>query len=392
MNEEDLRRLLTVAAEDVRPTRPAIFGWDRARRVRRARWAAGATALAVALIGGGTTALLHRAGPPPATPAHPTVSPATNGPPVQRPPATLDRTDDPLGRLGNRVGAPLSARPVDRALALLQPINPETGEAGVIRILGDDGMVRKLDVVTLAPTRDASGNEAVPLKPGSLSPDGRTAAFAQTGEVVVVDLTDAAVRRYPLAGYLEHVVWAGDRLLVGDNDTTYELDRRTGTARKLPVDPWGLVVPEPARPGDLLSLGSAEDLLAVRRFPATGGTPERRPVTSGELPPGYRLNDVYGRGWQRGNLIAQAGWTTTGSMNGAEGLALLDARTGAVTRLLDLGREDRAKACCEVLGWSADGAVLFRYDLGGLARWQPETGEVAWVARDVGGLVALPAG
>ncbi|MDG4803965.1 hypothetical protein [Micromonospora sp. WMMD980] len=388
MNETDLTRLLTRAAEDVRPTRPAAAGWERARRVRRARRAAGAAAVAVALIGGGTTALLHRTAPPLPAPA---VSPTSTAPPVQQPPATLDQRDDPLGRLGGRVGTPLSARPVGRALALLQPIDRESGAAGTIRILGDDGVVRALDVVTLAPTRDADGNEAAPLKPGSLSPDGRTAAFAQTGEVVVVDLTDAGVRRYPLAGYLEHVVWAGDRLLVGDNDTTYELDRRTGTARPLPVDPWGLVVPEPAHPGDLLSLGSPEDLLAVRRFPAAGGSPDRRPVTNDELPTGYRLNEVYGRGWQRGDRIAEAGWITTGTMSGVEGVAVLDARTGAVTRLLDLGRKDRAKTCCEVLGWSADGAVLFRYDLGGLARWQPETGEVAWVAHDVDGLVALPA-
>ncbi|SCG55802.1 hypothetical protein [Micromonospora humi] len=389
MNEPHLTRLLTRAAEDVRPSRPATAGWERAGRVRRARRAAGAAAVAVALIGGGTTALLHRPGPP--APAHPVIRPDPSASPVQQPPFELDLVADPLGRLGDRVTAPLSARPVDRALALRQPVDPKTGEAGPIRVLGDDGLVRELDVVTLAPTRDASGNEAVPLKPGSLSPDGRTAAFAQTGEVVVVDLTEAAVRRYPLGGYLEHVVWAGDRLLVGDNDTTYELDRRTGKARKLPVDPWGLVVPEPLRPGDLLALGGAEDGLSVRRYPATGGAPQQRTVSTGDLPPGYRLDEVYGRGWQRGDRIAQAGWTTTGTMGGAEGVAVVDARTGAVTRLLDLGREDRAKACCEVLGWSADGAVLFRSDPTGLARWRPETGEVDRVARDVTGPVSLPA-
>ncbi|WBB73643.1 hypothetical protein O7602_28950 [Micromonospora sp. WMMD1128] len=104
------------------------------------------------------------------------------------------------------------------------------------------------------------------------------------------------------------------------------------------------------------------------------------------------MNEVYGRGWQRGDRIAQAGWTTTGTMRGGEGVAVVDARTAAVTHLLDLGRDDLGKGCCQVLGWSADGAVLFRYDVRGLARWRPETGEVAWVARDVRGLVALAAG
>ncbi|WBC13198.1 hypothetical protein O7600_18790 [Micromonospora sp. WMMA1998] len=151
-----------------------------------------------------------------------------------------------------------------------------------------------------------------------------------------------------------------------------------------------LVVPEPTRPGDLLALG-AEDGLSVRRYPGTGGAPQQHQVGTGDLPPGYRLDEVYGRGWQRGDRIAQAGWTTTGTMGGAEGVAVVDARTGAVTRLLDLGREDRAKACCEVLGWSADGAVLFRSDPTGLARWRPGTGEVDLVARDVIGPVSLPA-
>nr|WP_233586217.1 hypothetical protein [Micromonospora sp. BL1] len=60
MNEPELTRLLTRAAEEIRPTRPAETGWDRAGRVRRARRAAGAAAVAVVLLGGGTTALLHR--------------------------------------------------------------------------------------------------------------------------------------------------------------------------------------------------------------------------------------------------------------------------------------------------------------------------------------------
>ncbi|MEU8069382.1 hypothetical protein AB0B20_06475 [Micromonospora sp. NPDC049151] len=396
MTETELTRLLTRAAEEIRPARPAAAGWDRARRVRRARRAAGAAAVAVVLLGGGTTALLHRSGPPPAAPPRPTVTSAPSAPVVQRPPDRLGQAGGPLARLGDRVASGLSERPVRRAQVLYQPVDPETGEAGPVRVLGDDGIVRELDVVTLAPTRDAGGNQAAPLKPGSLSPDGRIAAFAQTGEVVVVGLTDGAVRRYPLAGYLEHVLWAGDRLLVGDNDTAYELDRRTGAARKLPVDPWTLVVPEPARSGDLFTVGgwSGDGGLAVRRFPASGGEPERRPVTTGELPPGYRLDEVYGRGWQRGDRIGQAGWTTTagaaGTTSGAEGVAVLDARTGAVTRLLDLGREGRSKGCCEVYGWTADGALLFRYDAG-LARWRPETGGVDWVAGDVPGLLSIAA-
>ncbi|TNH31851.1 hypothetical protein FHG89_00065, partial [Micromonospora orduensis] len=73
MNEQDLRRLLTVSVEDVLPSQPATAGWDRARRTRRTRRAVGAVALAVALIGGGTVAALRPpADPPPDHPVAPT--------------------------------------------------------------------------------------------------------------------------------------------------------------------------------------------------------------------------------------------------------------------------------------------------------------------------------
>jgi hypothetical protein len=50
VNEQELRRLLTVSVEDVLPSHPAVAGWERARRTRRTRRAVGAVALAVVLI------------------------------------------------------------------------------------------------------------------------------------------------------------------------------------------------------------------------------------------------------------------------------------------------------------------------------------------------------
>ncbi|MGC5331683.1 hypothetical protein [Micromonospora sp. DT62] len=393
MREDELHRLLTVAAEDVRPAHPAATGWERARRVRRARRAAGATMLAVALLTGGTALALRPAAPPPsATTATPDRSPTPHPVPVQTPPADLAYPGHPLGRLGDPVGATLSDRPVRRALALHQPVDPETGVAGRIRVLGDDGVVRDLDVVTPAPTRDAGGNEAVPLKSGSLSPDGRTAAFAQTDEVIVVDLTTAAVRRHPLKGYLEQVLWSGDRLLVGDDDTAYELDPHTGAARKIPVSPWNVAVPDPTgQPDLLLELGGTPPNLTEVRWGDGGTHRSIRRVDFRALPPGHRVDEFYGRGWQRGNRVARAGWITTDTMGGLEGVALLNADTGIVTHLLDLGR-DRWKGCCEVLGWDSDGAVLLRHNPGGLLRWRPETREITGVTRNLFGAVSLSAG
>ncbi|MEH1099451.1 hypothetical protein [Micromonospora sp. CPCC 205561] len=392
MREEELHRLLILAADDVRPARPAASGWERARRLRRARRAAGTAVLAVALLTGGAAVALRPAAAPPATTATPSRSPNPHPVPVQTPPADLAYPGHPLGRLGDPVGATLSARPVRRALALHQPVDPGSGAAGRIRVLGDDGVVRDLDVVTPAPTRDAGGNEAVPLKTGSLSPDGRTAAFAQTDEVIVVDLTTAAVRRHPLKGYLEHVLWSGGRLLVGDDDTTYELDRATGSARKLPVSPWDAVAPDPAAPPDVLhELGGTPPKGTRVRWGSDGTYRSIGAVDFRALPPGHRVEEFYGRGWQRGDRMARAGWITTGNVSGLEGVALLNAETHVVTHLLDLGR-DRWKGCCEVLGWDSDGAVLLRHNPGGLLRWRPETREITGVTRNLFGAVSLSAG
>ncbi|MFI6265806.1 hypothetical protein [Micromonospora sp. NPDC051006] len=395
MKEEDLARLLAVATEDIRPTHPASAGWERARRTRRNRRAAGAAAVAVVLLTGGTAVALRPADrPSPITPATPTASPVPSAAPVQRPPEQLTYPGDPLARLGDPVSASLSARPVRQALALYQPVDPGTGVEGRIRVLGDDGLVRDLDVVTPAKTRDADGNAAVPLKSSSLSPDGRTAAFAQTDEVIVVDLTTATVRHYPLKGYLEHVLWSGDRLFVGDNDTTYEVDRGTGAAREVSVSPWDVISPDPSvRTDTVLTLGGAPESLTLGRYTQSAAGTDRSswPLDFRALPSGNRVDEFYGRGWQRGDQVARAGWLTTGSMSGLEGVAVLNAETGVVTRLLDLGR-DRWKACCEVLGWDRDGALLLRHDPGGLLRWQPSTGAVTGVVRDLHGEVSLAAG
>ena len=393
MREEELHRLLTVAAEDVRPAHPAATGWERARRVRRTRRGASAAALAVVLLTGGTALALRPADPPP--PAT-TATPGRSGEPapvsVRTVPADLAYPGHPLGRLGDPVTATLSARPVRRALALYQPRDPETDVEGRIRVLGDDGLVRNLDVVTPARTRDSWGNEASPLKSESLSPDGRTAAFAQTDEVIVVDLSTAAVRRHPLKGYLEKVLWSGDRLLVGDDDTTYEMDPGTGATRKLSVSPWDVVAPDPAAPPDApLELGGTPP--KVTRIRTIDGVTHRnsQPVDFRALPAGHRVDEFYGRGWQRGDLVARAGWTTIGNASGMEGVALLNAGNGLVTHLLNVGF-GRWKGCCEVLGWDPDGTVLLRYDPGGLLRWRPETGEVTGVTQNLYGEVSLAAG
>ncbi|MGW5556670.1 hypothetical protein ACWER9_05510 [Micromonospora sp. NPDC003944] len=393
MNEQDLRRLLTVSVEDVLPSQPAAAGWERARRTRRTRRAVGVVALAVALVGGGTVAAL-RPSAAPVPPVGPTVTPTagpTHGAPVQRPPTELTYPPDPLARLGDPATVPLSERPVQRALALFQPVDEENQANGPVRVLGNDGVVRSLDVVTLAPTRDAGGNEATALKPGVLSPDGRSAAFAQTKELVMIDLTTAAVRRIPLDGYLELVVWAHDRVLVGGDDRTYAVDRVTGASSTIDVSTWELIAPDPAagREAPLIDMyGEGTSLKLRSRTARDGDIRSEQPINASGLPSPYQINEFYGRGWLHGERLARAAWIVSGEIDGAEGAAVLDARTGHVLHLLDLGR-DRAKGCCDVLGWDNKGAVLLRLEPAALARWHPETGEVTGIIRDLRGAIAL---
>ncbi|MFF0152442.1 hypothetical protein [Micromonospora sp. NPDC005203] len=392
MNEQDLRRLLTISVEDVLPSQPATAGWDRARRRRRTRRAVGIVALAVTLVGGGAVAVLRPPDPPPNLSVAPTPTPVpTHADPVQTPPAELTFAPDPLARLGGPATVPLSERPVERALALFQPTDEENRADGPVRVLGNDGVVRSLDVVTLQPTQDAGYNEATAVKPGVLSPDGRSAAFAQTKELVIVDLTTAAVRRIPLDGYLELVIWANDRVLVGGDDRTYAVDRATGAASRIDVSAWVLAAPDPeaGREAPLIELIGERDGLELRSRTAREATirSEQR-ITSDGLPSPYRINEFYGRGWLHGGRLASAAWITSGEIDGAEGTAVLDARTGAVAHLLDLGRE-RSKGCCEVLGWDNEGSVLLRLEPAALARWNPETGEVTGIIRDLRGVIAV---
>ncbi|MGC4744979.1 hypothetical protein ACLQ28_04865 [Micromonospora sp. DT201] len=393
MNEQDLRQLLTVSVEDVLPSQPATAGWERARRTRRTRRAVGAIALAVALVGVGTVAALR---PPassfpdnPVAPT-PTVEP-THADAVQRPPTELTFPPDPLARLSSPATVRLSERPVERALALFQPMDEESHANGPVRVLGNDGVVRSLDVVTLAPTQDAGGNQAAAVKPGVLSPDGRSAAFAQTKELVIVDLTTAAVRRIPLDGYLELVVWANDRVLVGGDDRTYAVDRVTGGASTIDVSTWAVVAPDPSagREAALIEMVGERSGLKLRSRAAREGTVRsEQPITASALPSPYQINEFYGRGWLHGGRVASAAWITSSEIDGAEGVAVLDARTGAVAHVLDLGR-DRSKGCCPVLGWDNKGAVLIQLQPAAVASWNPETGEITGVVRDLVGVVAL---
>jgi hypothetical protein len=277
---------------------------------------------------------------------------------------------------------PLSAAPTARALALYQR-SDEAGH-GPVLVLGDDRRLRELDGVELATVTDPHGNEQIPLDETALSPDGRLAAFPQRDEVVVVDLTAATSRRWPVPGFNEIVSWHPDgvTLVVEQEDTTYLVDSRTGHTARQPYPGFGTVAG--GRPGtDLFRL----------RTPDSGKPELTRWDTAGRLlgratvELGVGTGEWWGTGWLRDGRIARDVFGAGGprpyaDVVEAEAIVTLDAATGEQTAALVLTGMDRWKGCCQVLGWYDADTVLFA-SRGGpprLLAWRVSSGELLRVA------------
>lgn len=310
-------------------------------------------------------------------------------------------------RLPHAVGAgvgqavPLSTSPVARALALFQDMTPDNTR---VIVLGTDGGWRWLDGVRLTNPVDADGNEQRALDATSLSPRGTRAAFAQRDAVVVVDLTTARSRRYTLAGYHEQVIWQPDEnglYLVSETRTSH-LDIHSGRFSPLPYHGMHLVAAH---------RDSAE---AVELLPSVDG---RRPTLRrwngpDETPPDGFIDTIvgvdlpglrnwWGPGWRNGALIARATFydnLVPATPYLVQAVAVVDANTGAVRRLLGFAPSPRAadrwRGCCQVLGWLSGDTVLVTAASGQqhrLLAWHIRTGDLSRVM-DLPShtLVALP--
>jgi hypothetical protein len=267
---------------------------------------------------------------------------------------------------------------------LVSAWNRASGEDGAVHVIGEDGRARVLDVVTLVPTRDAGGNTAAPLKVGALSPDGILAAFAQPDEGVVVDVTDAAVRRIPVPGLNEFVRWMpGGVLLVGRDADAHVVDLGSGKVRKIQTSLWDMAAEAPVE-----VTGGSSPMVRVWSGDFGAVTAEV-PVTS-VLPDGFQVQEWYGPAWRSGDLIARSGWSRSDRADGAEAVAVVDARTGRVIRLLDVGM-GRWKACCATLGWLDRDTVLIRTSDkdSGILAWDIRTGAVTMVTAQFDGTITL---
>lgn len=264
----ELAELMRDATDDLPEVDLADVTWERARRARSARLltvGAAASVAAVALVG--AVALGSSSSQPHPAPVARTSTPAPISPDLKTVAvegATVDLAPDPdamsrLPRLqpaalglpelpgfdaGTRIerfGGPLRAR---MTMVLLRVVEPERSWRPVLYVVDASANGRYLEVpVTLQAADDGHGNAAVPLSPRAVSEDGRRVAFAQPGEVVVVDVADTgSVTRHQVPGGLTQAGWDGETIVLSSDTTQARLDPATGRHTSKAV---GITVADP---------------------------------------------------------------------------------------------------------------------------------------------------
>jgi hypothetical protein len=261
-----------------------------------------------------------------------------------------------------------------------------------VLIVGDDGKVRWLDGVTLQPVRDLGGNISWPTKDTSLSPDGTKAAFPQPDRLVVADLTTGLIRTFTAPGLNEWVVWAPGpaELMVGSATTAYRVNSLTGARTRI-----GVPAGRPAFDGP----NQVELLDAPVGVPPTGGAATVRSPYDGRvvktLLESVPIVEWWGSPHLTGGQVAAAGFTANLvapglRSNNPEAVAVLDAKTGGLQRLLAFDLDGgRSKGCCPVLGWYDDHTVLFGSNGIRVLAWDIETGDLFRVAALEASVVSL---
>ncbi|MFG2044135.1 hypothetical protein [Dactylosporangium sp. NPDC048998] len=418
MGTRELAELLEQASADVGAPALAEAAWARAGRVRRRRriltGAAAVVAVCAVTVG---VAVPLRGGPRPHPAATPTSGPAPSAAPLgpprvdQMPQQPGRRTIGPLPATGAAFrpaeARMLSQRPVRRAVAVVEPGSAENAtRPEPLYVLDTDGSWARVDVVDLAFTRDSGNNTADPLRPTAVSPDRRLVAVAQTDEVVVVDVTTAAVYRTPLPGFNEQVMWRSDDTVLVTRDAgeqataTFAVDWRARTATRVAagLSVWNTVVSRPDGPVLELrgTLGgeAGDEPLVLKEWQLDRAAPVREVPVDGRALAPYGVDEWYGPALRNGpdaagDLVVRAGWGRTPAYQGIEVVAVVDVRTGVLQRLLDLGR-DRWKGCCQPLDWVDERTVLLRTEREGLVAWDVSTGAVSVVsAGQLPGTVAI---
>lgn len=395
MTADRLTELLEETSADISPPSLAETAWSTAAAVRRRRRTFTALTAAAALVTVLVAVPWQRSEPPP--PPLPAASPEIVAPGVDAVPKTL--VPGPVAPLPGSWDIPadapvLSAHPVDRAVLVAQERDWEVEGAPMLplHVLDTAGRWFRIDVGDLTRTHDVGGNEADPLRPASLSPDGRRVAVPQPQAVVVIDLTTAKVHRVAVPGLNEQVMWWGDDevLVEGDGAGLTRVRWATGatTREQAGISAWRSAG---SRVADVLmpELDSRDGRLTLRLWRPGSAVPvAQTPVDDGGLPGGYHVAEWYGAGVHNGaGLIVSAAWGDRpfnshgpGMQGGAEMLTVIDTADASIRRVLDLGViGQRMKMCCTPLTWLDESTVLVQTDLEGLITWDVRSGVVRQV-------------
>lgn len=407
MRREDVEPLLYRAADGLPETELADTAWGAGlasqRRKRRTILVSLLTALviaAVAAIGVGVSGSNNaELVPPPTTPTHPPgyVPPAGQIAGIDywvAPPAGserfLDRVYTPLGdRLSLPDGAaPLNEHPVENLAAV---VLDERGGRYDALLLGADSIWARADL-QLDPISTGS-----PLSSGAVSPDGRSTAFPQPGELVTLDVVTAEVARYPLPTKdLRSVAWTPDaqHVLVSGPGKAYRVLVREGDFGEKPV----VSIPPSANPASITAPFRVETN-AVLRHLANG---EWSVDSELQLPVRTWVGQTFSTYSTAARLfVSEDLQQVPTKASQPQVVAAISTLRALPSQLLVLGETSRSTpamdqqylrepGCCAVLGWYDDNRPLFQVR-GWLLAWDVRVGKVQRVTElDVDGVALGP--
>jgi hypothetical protein len=407
MRREDVQPLLYQAADRLPEPDLADTAWAGGLATRRRKRRNLLVGLLVVLIvavvaaigagvSGGRNAELV---PPPTTPTFPPgyVPPAGQIAGIDfwiAPPAGserfLDRIYTPLGDRLSRPDdpGPLSENPIENLAAV---VLEERGGRYDPLLLGADSTWARANL-QLAPISIGS-----PLSSGAVSPDGRTAAFPQPGELVTLDAVTAAVARYQLPTQdLRSVAWTPDaqHVLVSGPDTAYRVLVREGDYGEKPV----VAIPPSRNPASITAPFRIEATSVLRHL-ANG---EWSLDSELNLPVRTWVGQTFSTYSMAARLfVSEDLQQVPTKASQPQVVAAISTLRALPSQLLVLGETDqstpamdpqrlREPGCCAVLGWYDDNQPLIQVD-GWVLAWDVRIGKVRRVAElDVDGLALGP--
>ena len=385
--EDRLRRELHEDADNVE-LRPDFVSGSvesvlKRRRDRRRVTQRVAIVLAVLVVGGAATAIVGD---------HDTRKTEVDPPipPSPSPPHELDAQDihglpppEDVGKLLWRDTAlprvlpvdvasapPLSADPVDHALALVAGVGAEVG------VVGEDGQLRRLDGVPLVRPHAERSSTFSPVVHGSLRSDGLLAAFPQPDAVVVVDLSSGGSEIFAVPGPNARLLWLpnGHQLLVSRDDSTGSvLDIDDGSISGRPYSAYRAAFMPDGTPLEVRETGdwpARSDLIRWQENLAVDAVPillrhrSETPASATDrllvVPGTYEDPDV-------ASSLAPNGWI------------IVDIATGAPVTMLSASDAWYDTWLFGLQGW-LDDAVLIQTDHLVIA-WTPSTGSIERVTQ-----------